>query len=95
MENQTVQQAAEPKSNNSKSILSMMIGVFSVLFSLFIGLYTLLLAVPGLIIGMLALKEINELNELGKGRAIAGIVTNTFAIGLQIIMVIFIVLVIA
>lgn len=82
----------EETQKNTKAVVSLSLGILSILTAFFIGLFSLALALPGLIVGILSVKEINEQEETGKGMAVGGIICSSFTIGLQILLILFIAL---
>lgn len=95
MDERTYEKKELPPERNSKALISLIVGAVSLLTALFIGMYSLVMAVPGLVIGILALKEINESSQPGKGMAWAGVVCSTATIVLQVFLLLFIYFVIA
>jgi Domain of unknown function (DUF4190) len=73
--------------NNPLAIASLVCGIVS-----FVG-FSVLTAIPGLILGIISLKQVRERNESGRGMAIAGIVLGALNIVLAILFVILIVVV--
>lgn len=68
---------------NSKSIVSLILGILSIL----IPLVGLILGIFGIVISRNATREIAVTNESGKGLAVAGLTCSIVGLGLQVIMV--------
>ncbi|SDN72869.1 DUF4190 domain-containing protein [Alkalicoccus daliensis] len=84
-----------PPGRNTKSLVSFILGITALLTALLIGIYSLVIAVPGLIVGILALKEINENPQPGKGLAWGGIICSIATAAIQVLLLLFIFFVIA
>ena len=69
---------------NSKSIISLIFGILSIL----IPLVGLILGILGIVTSRNATREIAVTNENGKGLAVAGLTCSIIGIGLQVIMIV-------
>ncbi|PTL40144.1 DUF4190 domain-containing protein [Alkalicoccus saliphilus] len=74
--------------NNIKAVVSLVIGIISILFTFLIGIFGLPLAAAGLVIGILALRDIKRNNQPGRGTAVAGIVCSSIGILLPVIFIV-------
>lgn len=68
--------------NNKKCMAALILGIFSMITSLF-GL-GVIVGIIGLIFGLLGLKDVNQSNQIGKGKAIAGIICSLIGILLTV-----------
>jgi len=75
---------SEPSLLNSKSIISLTLGIVSLLLPL-VGLIT---AIGGIVTSIASFREINYTGERGKGVATSGLICSIVAIFLQVFVVI-------
>lgn len=76
-----VQYGGQQPKNNVFAIISLILGILSLLVCCFLQGFTLILAIPGAILGVIGYQK----GDSGKGMALAGIITNGVAILLGII----------
>ncbi len=65
---------------NVKANTSLLLGIVSVVFVVFVTLYGVAFAVVGIVFGLIGLKEIRHTGQPGRGRVIAGLICSTVAI---------------
>jgi len=74
-----VRKIVEKIETNSKSIISLTLGILSII----VPLVGLVLGIIGLVLSRIATKEISKRNENGRGLAISGLICNVIGIIIQ------------
>jgi len=75
----------ENEVTNGKAIAGLVLGILAIFFS-FLGFIGIIIAIVGLILAILGLQNIKKYEQKGRGIAIAGIVCNSIAILLAIVL---------
>ncbi|UCZ52216.1 DUF4190 domain-containing protein [Bacillus shivajii] len=79
-------QVGKIEKNNTKAVVSLVVGIIALLFIVFVWI-GMILGLLGMILGVIALLETKKTAQKGKYIAIAGVVCNLLAIILPIIII--------
>lgn len=80
---------SEVGNKNTKAIISLTLGILSILFSMFY-MFSILFGIVSLILGVIALKETKYSNQPGRGLAEAGVVCSIVGIIFSLAMIVII-----